>query len=152
MKLYKVRKSKIDNYGLYATKDIKKGTCVIEYKGKIITRIEAEKNPKYDNDKAIYLFNINKRYDLDGDFNFNTARLINHSCDPNCEVTGSGLKVWVYTIKDIKKGDEFSYDYGFSFDEDFQNYPCRCKSKNCCGYIVREGSRWRVKKWKKKKS
>ncbi len=151
MKLYRVRKSKIDNYGLYATKDIKKGTRVIEYKGKIITRIEAEKNPKYDNDKAIYLFNINKRYDLDGDFNFNTARLINHSCDPNCEVTGSGLKVWVYAIKNIKKGDEFSYDYGFGFDEDFKNYPCRCKSKNCCGYIVREGSRWRIKKWKKKK-
>ena len=151
MKLYRVRKSKIDNYGLYATKDIKKGTRVIEYKGKIITRIEAEKNPKYDNDKAIYLFNINKRSDLDGDFNFNTARLINHSCDPNCEVTGSGLKVWVYAIKNIKKGDEFSYDYGFGFDEDFKNYPCRCKSKNCCGYIVREGSRWRIKKWKKKK-
>jgi SET domain-containing protein len=41
VKLYKVRKSKIDNYGLYATKDIKKGTRVIEYKGKIITRREA---------------------------------------------------------------------------------------------------------------
>ena len=105
---------------------------------------------KYDNDKAIYLFNLNKRYDLDGDFKFNTARLINHSCNPNCEVTGTGLKVWVHAIKDIKKGDEFSYDYGFSFDEDYKNYPCRCKSKNCCGYIVREGSRWRIKKSKKK--
>ena len=49
-------------------------------------------------------------------------------------------------IKDIKKGDELSYDYGFSFDEDFQNYPCRCNAKNCCGYIVRQGSRWRIKK------
>ena len=38
MKLYKVKKSKIDNFGLYATKDIKKGSRVIEYKGKIITR------------------------------------------------------------------------------------------------------------------
>ena len=103
MKLYKVKKSKIDNFGLYASKDIKKGTRVIEYKGKVITRREAEENPKYDNGKAIYLFNINKRYDLDGDFKFNTARLINHSCDPNCEVTGTGLKVWVHAIKDIKK-------------------------------------------------
>ena len=93
MKHYKVRRSKIDNLGLYASKNIKKGSRIIEYKGKIITRLEAEKNPKYDNGKAIYLFNLNKRYDLDGDFNFNTARLINHSCDPNCEVTGTGLKV-----------------------------------------------------------
>ena len=148
MKPYRVRRSKIDNLGLYASKNIKKGSKVIEYKGKIITIKEAEENPKYDNDKAIYLFNLNKRYDLDGDFKFNTARLINHSCDPNCEVTGSGLKVWVYAIKDIKKGEEFSYDYGFSFDEDYKNYPCRCRSKNCCGYIVREGSRWRIKKKK----
>ena len=41
---------------------------------------------EYDNEKEIYLFNLNKRYDLDGDFKFNTARLINHSCNPNCEV------------------------------------------------------------------
>ena len=86
-----------------------------------------------------------------GDFKFNTARLINHSCDPNCEVTGTGLKVWVHAIKDINKGEAFSYDYGFSFDEDYKNYPCRCKSKNCCGYIVREGSRWRIKKKKRQK-
>ena len=52
--------------------------------------------------------------------------------------------------RDIKKGDEFSYDYGFSFDKDYKNYPCRCGSKNCCGYIVREGSRWRIKKIQKK--
>ena len=151
MKLYKVRRSKIDNFGLYASKDIKKGTKVIEYKGKVITRKEAEENPKYDNDKAIYLFNLNKRFDLDGDFKFNTARLINHSCNPNCEVTGAGLKVWVHAIKDIEKGEEFSYDYGFSFDEDYRNYPCRCGSKNCCGFIVREGSRWRIKIRKKNK-
>ena len=79
MKTYKVRRSKIDNLGLYAAKNIKSGTKIIEYKGKIITRREAEINPKYDNDKAIYLFNLNKRYDLDGDFKYNTARLINHS-------------------------------------------------------------------------
>ena len=149
MALYKIIKSNIDNKGLVAAKDIKKGTKIIEYKGKVITTKEAEKNPKYDNEKAIYLFNLNKRYDLDGDFKFNTARLINHSCAPNCEVTGSGLKVWVYAIKDIKKDDEFSYDYGFSFDEDYKKYPCRCGSKNCCGYIVREGSRWRLRKRKK---
>ena len=34
MKPYKVKKSKIDNLGLYASKDIKKGSKVIEYKGK----------------------------------------------------------------------------------------------------------------------
>ncbi len=152
MKLYKIKKSNIDNRGLYANLDIKKGTRIIEYKGKIITKKQVEENEKFDNDKAIYLFNINKRYDLDGDFKYNNARLINHSCDPNCEVTGTGLKIWVYAIRDIKRGEELSYDYGFSFDRDFKNYPCKCKSKNCFGYIVKSESRWRIKKSKEYKS
>ena len=148
-KLYKIKKSNIDNRGLYAATNIKKNTKIIEYKGKIITVKETETNPKFDNDKAIYLFNLNKKYDLDGDFKYNTARLINHSCDPNCEVDGVGLKLWIYAIKDIKKNEELTYDYGFSFDKDYKDYPCKCRSNNCCGYIVRESSRWRIKKKKK---
>ena len=149
MKLYKIKKSKIDKNGLYAKYDIKSGTKIIEYKGKIISVEKSEKSSKFDNRKAIYLFNINKKYDLDGDFKFNIARLINHSCDPNCEVDGVGLKIWIYAIKNIKKGEELSYDYGFSFDKDYKQFPCRCGSKNCVGYIVREGSRWRIKNKKK---
>ena len=149
MILYKIKKSRIDNRGLYAKYDIKKGTKIIEYKGKIITRKQSEENPKFDNGKAIYLFNLNKKYDLDGNFNFNTARLINHSCDPNCEVAGIGLKVWVYAIRDIKKNEELSYDYGFSFDKDYKQFPCKCGTKNCVGFIVREGSRWRIKRQRK---
>tara|TARA_B100001063_G_C16668632_1_gene505061 strand:+ start:114 stop:566 length:453 start_codon:yes stop_codon:yes gene_type:complete len=148
VKLYKIKKSNIDNKGLYANRDIKDGTKIIEYKGKIVTKKKVEEDTKFDNDKAIYLFNLNRKYDLDGDFKFNTARLINHSCDPNCEVAGTGLKVWVYAIRDIKKGEELSYDYGFGYDEYYKDFPCRCGSKNCVGYIVREGSRWRIKKQK----
>lgn len=146
MALYKIKKSNIDNKGLVAAKNIKKGSKIIEYKGKLILKKETEENPKFDNKKRIYIFEINKRYDLDGDFHFNTARLINHSCNPNCEVIGKGLKLWIESVKDIKKGEELSYDYGFSFDEDFKNYPCRCNSPNCCGYIVKQQSRWRIKK------
>ena len=146
MKLYKIKKSKIDNNGLYANQNIKKGTRIIEYKGKIISVKQSEVSPKFDNGKAIYLFNINKKYDLDGDFKFNTARLINPSCDPSCEVFGFGLKIWVYAMKNIKKGEELSYDYGFSYDDDYKAYPCKCGTKNCAGYIVRQGSRWRIKK------
>ena len=151
-KLYKIKKSKIDNRGLYATTNIKKNTKIIEYKGKIITVRETETNPKFDNDKAIYLFNLNKKYDLDGDFKYNTARLINHSCDPNCEVDGVGLKLWIYAVKDIKKNDELTYDYGFSFDKDYKDFPCRCGAKKCVGFIVNSQSRWRIKKLRKRKS
>ena len=75
MKLYKIRKSKIDNKGrgLYATKNIKEGTKIINYLGKIITNKEVEESDKYDNKKPIYLFTLNKKYTLDGDFSFNIA-------------------------------------------------------------------------------
>ena len=40
MKLYKIKKSGIDNKGrgLYATRDIKEGTKIIDYIGKLITK------------------------------------------------------------------------------------------------------------------
>ena len=69
----------------------------------IIVLFESKDDIEIFNKKAIYLFNINKRYDLDGDFKFNTARLINHSCSNNCDYDGKGLKLWVTAIKDIKK-------------------------------------------------
>ncbi len=68
MKLYRIKKSKIDNKGrgLYATRDIKAGTKIINYIGKIITNKEVETSDKFDNKKPIYLFTLNKRFTLDG--------------------------------------------------------------------------------------
>ena len=152
MKLYRIKKSNIDRKGrgLYAIKDIKEGTRIIDYVGKIITKKQTEDSEKFDNAKPIYLFNLSNKYDLDGDVKWNTARLINHSCSNNCEYQGKGLKLWVTAIKNIKKGEELTCDYGFSYDSDYKQFPCKCKSKNCVGYIVREGSRWRInKKFKK---
>ena len=146
MKLYKIKKSNIDKRGLYASKDIKEGTKIIDYVGKIISKKKSETNSKFDNEKDIYLFNLNNRHDLDGDFKFNTARLINHSCNPNCEVIGKGLKLWISAIRDIRKGEELNYDYGFSYDKNYKQFPCKCGGKNCVGYIVRSGSRWRINK------
>ena len=146
MTLYKIKKSNIDKKGLCASRDIKNGTKIIDYVGKIISKKETEENKKFDNKKDIYLFNLNNKYDLDGNFKFNIARLINHSCDPNCEVRGKGLKLYIHAIKNIKKGEELTYDYGFSYDSDYRQFPCKCGKINCVGYIVRSQSRWRIKK------
>jgi len=148
MKLYIIQKSNIDKKGrgLYAAKDIKEGARIIDYVGKIITKKQTEETEKFDNTKPIYLFNLNKKYDMDGDVSWNPARLINHSCSNNCDYNGTGLKLWVIAIKDIKKGEEITADYGFGYDEDYKQFPCKCRSKNCCGYIVRSESRWRINK------
>jgi SET domain-containing protein len=144
MQKYFRKKSGINNLGLFAKSDIKKGEKVIEYKGRKFTHKQVEEDDRFDNSKAIYLFTLNERYVLDGDTKTNTAKYINHSCDPNCEVDIIKGKIWIIAIKDIKKGNELSYDYGFGYDKDFRQFPCKCGSKICCGYIVRDDQRWRI--------
>ena len=144
MQKYFRKKSGINNLGLFAKSDIKRGEKVIEYKGRKFTHKQVEEDDRFDNSKAIYLFTLNERYVLDGDTKTNTAKYINHSCNPNCEVDIINGKIWIIAIKDIKKGDELSYDYGFGYDADFRQFPCKCGSKNCCGYIVRDDQRWRI--------
>ena len=159
-KIWSKKISKVHGIGLFAKKDISKKTKIIEYVGAKVTKKEGDRRAdkqisraiKNKNNGMVYVFELNSRFDIDGSYKYNTARYINHSCDPNCEVTGFGLKIWVYAIKNIKRGEELSYDYGFSFDKDFKDYPCKCGSKNCVGYIVKSESRWRIKKSKFYKS
>ena len=81
-------------------------------------------------------------HDLDGDVDDNDPKYINHSCNPNCEVDIIDGKVWLDTIKDIKKGEELSFNYGFDIDKenpyDFKKHPCRCGSQKCVRYILCE--------------
>src|SRR3989338_5018031 len=107
-----VRTSLIHGSGIYAKKDIPKETRIIEYIGEKISRLKSElfdENPE----KGIYLFELNKKYDLDGNVEYNTARFINHSCNPNCYVEIKKEEIWILSINEIKKGEELTYDYGF---------------------------------------
>lgn len=141
--LIKVKKSKIHLSGVFAAKNIKKGTKVIEYVGEKITKAEADrraekqlsKSKNHTEDGGVYIFELNKKQDIDGNVSWNPARLINHSCDPNCETEIISGHIWIMAIKDIKKGEELSYDYGYDF-ENWQEHPCLCGSKSCRGYIV----------------
>ena len=94
---------------------------------------------------AVFVFELNSRYDIDGDFPWNTARFINHSCSPNCEVRIARGRIWIVSRRKIRAGEELTYDYGYDF-ESFEEHPCRCGSRGCVGYIVRTGLRRRLKK------
>ncbi len=139
------KKSKIHNNGIFAKKDIPKGARIIEYVGEKVTKAESDKRADRDLDNhsensdngAVYIFELNKRYDIDGNVPYNTAKYINHSCDPNCEVDIIKGHIWIIALRDIKKGEELSYNYNYDF-EDYQDHPCRCGTSRCIGYIVDE--------------
>lgn len=121
-----VRVSKIHRKGVFAARDIKKGEPVIEYTGKKMTTAQSDKS------KSSYLFVLNSKVCIDGR---NAARYINHSCEPNCEAGIERGRIWIDALRDIKKGEELTYNYGYDLDE-FKDYPCACRARRCVGYIL----------------
>ena len=144
-KIWKVKRSKVHGSGVFATKNIKKNTRIIEYIGEKITKKEGDKRSAkrikdYLNSEetgSVYIFELNKKYDIDGSPEYNTARYLNHSCNPNCEVDVIDNEIWISSIKNIKMGTELTYDYGYEFDQDdYKDHLCKCGSKNCIGFII----------------
>lgn len=128
----RVGRSHIDGKGAFAAQPITQGTRIIEYTGERISRQEATERLAQGN---VYVFFCNTRYDIDGNTPQNPARYINHSCDPNCESDIIAGRIWISALRDIREGEELSYDYGYELDG-YEQRPCRCGAKNCCGYIV----------------
>lgn len=145
--LCEVRESGIHGSGVYATAFIPKETKIIEYVGELIDKKTSDKrgvSQQADAEKtgeaAVFIFNLSRNYDLDGDVPWNTARLINHSCEPNCEAWIQGQKIFIHSLCDIQEGEELTFDYGFHVDC-YEDHPCRCGKDGCVGYIVSR-SQW----------
>jgi uncharacterized protein len=128
----RVGTSCIAGQGLFAAQDIKQGTKIIRYTGQKITHEESDRRLAAGN---VYIFGLNKRYAIDGDTPKNTARYINHACDPNCQTEQFGHTIWIVAIRDIEAGEELTYNYGYE-DNDEPAEPCNCGAHNCCGYIL----------------
>ncbi len=98
--------------GLFATKPIRKNSRIVEYKGPLLTGKAAE---KAENGGNRYLYEINKRWTIDGAARSNVARYGNHSCNPNADSYNVKKRVFIRAIKNIKPGDEIVYDYGIDY-------------------------------------
>lgn len=124
MKDFVVKRSSA-GLGLFAARDFKKGERVIEYVGEVITDAEAQRRG------GKYLFELNDEWTIDGKSRHNIARYINHACKPNCypELTDDEKRVFIYTKRDIKAGEEFAYNYGnYYFKMEIKPHGCRCAS------------------------
>lgn len=140
--LCEVRGSSIHGRGVYATRAIAAEERIIEYVGEIISKEESglrgtaqQELATANGDAAVYIFTLTKKYDLDGNVPWNTARLINHSCEPNCEAWSEGKRIYIHALRDIAEGEELSFDYGFDV-ECYEEHPCLCGRQTCVGFIV----------------
>jgi uncharacterized protein len=137
------RGSSIHGLGVFARRDIPKGTRMIEYTGEKVTNAEADR--RYDDDSMArhhtFLFILNSRTCVDAAWNGNAARFINHSCDPNAEAVIERGHIWIDAVRKIPAGEEITYDYQYEEEDDYTEedlrfYVCRCGSPNCRGTIV----------------
>ncbi len=140
-----IRSSDIHAAGCYTTTPVRKGSLVVEYTG---PRISPEKaDDIYDGRSTTYLFGLrNGKQVIDG---HGTAMFINHSCDPNCETDEIDGRVWIIAVRDIKAGEELTYDYKLYDGAEDDPAPCSCGSAMCRGTIYSEEEIARQKKLKR---
>jgi SET domain-containing protein len=147
---FEVRRSKIHGSGVFAAKNIKKGEFIIEYKG--LLRSHQEVDAAYDGEDETghtFLFTLNEDYVLDANIKGNEARWINHSCDPNCDSEHvdaedgdkSKDRIEIKALRDIKTGEELSYNYGIRLSERHTSklkklWACLCGSPKCSGTML----------------
>src|SRR5262249_62417177 len=124
--------SRIAGQGLFAGQESKQGTKILRYIGEKITHEESERRLAAGN---AYVFGLNERYAIDGSTRKNTARYINHSCNPNCQTEQFGRIIWIVAIRDIRAGEELTYNYGYEMNDEPPE-PSHCAAKICCGYIL----------------
>ncbi|WP_322518049.1 SET domain-containing protein [Rhodopseudomonas palustris] len=126
-KPYRIGRSKT-GLGLFATQPIKKGSKIIRYFGPMLD-CNKKKDDAVENK---YLFQISKRWTVDGSVRKNVARYINHACKPNAEsdVNVKKRKIIIRAIKDIEPGDEINYDYGTDYFKEYLK-PIGCKCDSC---------------------
>ena len=114
--------------GFFTLVPIAENKKIIEYIGQVLTRDEADKKG------GKYLMTIDEDYLIDGSPRTNPARYINHSCEPNAKAFRIGVRIWIWSIRDIAAGEEITYDYGKKYFEDHIK-PVGCKCTKCAKKI-----------------
>ncbi|XP_058458140.1 nuclear receptor binding SET domain protein-like [Malaya genurostris] len=128
-------------WGLVAQEDIRVGRFVIEYVGEVVNNDELARRlqqKKEQKDENWYFLTVDSELTIDAGPRGNLARFINHSCEPNCETllwnVGGAQSVGLFAIKDIKAGDELTFNYNFESTSDEKKI-CHCGASKCSGFI-----------------
>lgn len=119
------RKSRIEGWGVFATQPINKNKRIVTYDGEKITNKESLKREVgYTRGGHIWCFRLNRLYVRDAAVGGNVARYINHSCKPNCYTKIFGDEIWIIASRNIRRGEELTYDY---LTDGVAGFPCKCR-------------------------
>ena len=121
------RRSRIQGWGVFALEPITKNTRIVTYDGEKITNRESLKREvRYLKNGHIWCFKLNRLYVRDAAVGGNVARFINHACAPNCYTRVIGQSIWIIAAKNIRKGEELTYDY---CTDGVGSIQCRCRPR-----------------------
>jgi len=110
--------------GLYAAESISPNQLIIEYTGDRLTDEEANQRG------GMYLFSVTDDITIDGSDRSNTARYINHACNPNAEAEHEVTedRIYIRAAAPIAIGEEITINYGEQFVADIiDKVGCKCK-------------------------
>ncbi|KAG0470951.1 hypothetical protein HPP92_015497 [Vanilla planifolia] len=126
-------------YGLQLEEDVLKGQFLIEYVLDLAAYEARLKNYACRGQKHFYFMTLNGGEVIDACDKGNLGRFINHSCDPNCRtekwMVNGEVCIGLFAIRDIKKGEEVTFDYNYVRVFGAAAKRCICGSADCRGYI-----------------
>jgi SET domain-containing protein len=126
--------SSIHGRGGFARVPLATGARIVEYVGEKIDKTESARRCQAQNHSIL---GLDEESDLDGGVEWNPARYLNHSCDPNCEAICDQGRIWLVARRDILPGEELTFNYGYDL-EAYREHPCHCGAVTCPGFIVAE--------------
>ncbi|SIT37908.1 Nuclear protein SET [Paraburkholderia piptadeniae] len=135
MRRIAVRRSDVHGKGVVALRPIAAGEKLIEYKGEVTGWRKAAARQRAEEGHT-FAFGLSDGRVIDGSRGGNSARFLNHACEPNCEAIEIGSRVYIYALNDIREGTELTIDYALSIDGAMNKemrdiYVCRCSSSRC---------------------
>lgn len=138
-----VRRSGVHGKGVFALVPFAKGETIMEYVGEVITWKEALRRHPHDpaDPNHTFYFHIDDKHVIDGKYGGNSAKWINHSCQPNCEADEQDGRIFVKALRKIAPGEELNYDYSLVLEGRHtakikKQFECRCGKPKCRGTLL----------------
>jgi len=141
---YTVRASPTHGRGLFATRTIRKGARIVEYRGKRMDASAADARPPTDPADPFHTlqFQLGDGTVIDASVRGSAAKWINHGCDPNCEaLEDDDGRLLIRARRTIRAGEELRYDYRLSYEGRLTRraeraFACRCGAARCRGTML----------------